>query len=117
MAAEYADSLHESIWLDSDSGYAFGYDPDREVYGEPAEISAYDFLEDALDIEFRVSSDGSFRSAEILIAYGGPNAMIDTRRSTLTVSWDTFETRSLPLSFIEALNEALAELWECSNLR
>jgi hypothetical protein len=112
LAEDYADSMSATIWADYERGYLFGYDEEREKYAESAELSAYDYLDDVLDIEYRVDSGGGYRSAEVLIGYGGPNVSIDTRRGVLVVSWDTVETRSLPREFVDALDVVLAELWE-----
>ena len=50
-------------------------------------ISGYDYLSDVLDIEYRVGSDGRYRSTEVLVAFGGPNIYIDTKSSTVRGYW------------------------------
>jgi hypothetical protein len=76
------------------------------------ELTAYDWLDDVLDIEYRVGADKEYRSARILLTYGGPNTWLDTRTGELTVYWgsDT-ATRHLRDTFTDALDEALAEIW------
>lgn len=110
LASDYADSLIEGIRANVDAGYPFGYDAER---GEEIEavLSAYDYLEDALDILYVVTSNKEYRGAMIQIAWGGPGAWIDTTDRTLTVSWGDKAVRYLPSEFIDALDEALAELW------
>lgn len=112
LAAEYADSMAEEIADNVAKGYTFGYDEERVNYGEEAELTAWDWLGDVLDIEYRVSSDGRYRSAKVLIGFGGPNVWIDTGSSSLVVYWDTREERELPLLFCEELDEVLAGMWE-----
>jgi hypothetical protein len=78
--------------------------------GEP--MSAYDYLSDALDIEYIVSRDGSYLGARVLVAFGGPNIWINTRTKTVEGYWwsdSHFEgfTDSMDL------DAALEELWEC----
>src|SRR5690606_26586393 len=107
-ASEYADSIASQVEADCEAGNPFGV---SEGYGdtpEGEESSAYDYLEDVLDIQYTVTSDRQYRSARILIAFGGPNAWVDTRTGQLEVSWwSTPEYRDLPNEFVSALDEAL----------
>lgn len=114
-ASDYADSLSEELWALSEAGTPFGVcsddNPilDREN-GE--EGSAMDYLADALDIQYIVDSDRKYRAARVLIAFGGPNAWINTLTSQLEVAWwSATEYRNLPSDFINGLDDALEELW------
>ena len=127
-AEGHADRLAQAIQSMSDAGSPFGwikddgewidYDPatrpdfhDDPTVWHPA--SVYDYLQDVLDIEYRVTSGREYKSAEVLIAFGGPNAWIDTKTGTLRVAWWSAPVeRSLPSDFVDGLNEALSELWE-----
>jgi len=60
--------------------------PDCEG-NEVGEMSAIDYLSDALDIEYTVSSSGDFLGARVLVAFGGPNIWIDTRQSRVEGYW------------------------------
>lgn len=113
LAKEHAESVAQGIRDNVESGYPFGKDEEREQYGEQAELSAYDYLEDALDIVYSVDSNRVYRGARVLVSWGGPNVYIDTNTNALEVYWgsDT-ATRYLPAAFIDALDEALLELWE-----
>lgn len=112
MARETAQNYRDTITADCEAGYPFGYDEDRTNYGEEAELTAYDWLEDALDIEYRVSSEGEYRSARVLIGWGGPNVWVDTARHQIQVSWySPLVELTLPDEFIDGLNEALEEIW------
>lgn len=51
------------------------------------EMRAFDYLQDALDIEYRVGADREYRSAKILVACGGPNIWIDTGAEKVIGAW------------------------------
>lgn len=82
-----------------------------ELNAEDEEISAYDYLQDALDIEYRVGSDGTYRSARVLVAFGGPNIWIDTRTNTVEGAW-WGDCASAAFTDKIGLDYALQELWE-----
>ena len=77
------------------------------------EFGAFDYLQDALDIEYRVGSDGQYRSAKILVAFGGPNIWIDTGRKKIIGAWWGDYAEAEYLSDALDLDEACAELWNC----
>lgn len=107
LATEQAVSISEELYEFNRAGDPFGTDPDTN---EP--LTAYDYLEDVLDIEYRVGSDGKYRSAKVLVGFGGPNVWIDTQREQVGVSWYCDPVyRDLPVEFCRELDEALAELW------
>lgn len=127
-AAKYTDSLAQSIRDMSDAGNPFGwvnentgewldYDPaTKPKYHDDAEefteASAGDYLQSMLDVQFLVDSDRTYRSARILVAFGGPNAWIDTRTGQLEVAWwSAPEYRDLPREFVEGLDDYLSEMW------
>jgi hypothetical protein len=127
MAQEYAESVGKGIWEDTQAGHPFGLHEEIEHEGDEAceteecdctapARDAYDYLTtDVYDIEYRVSYDGSYRSAELMITGGGPNAYIDTGEHALIVYWGGGKGRwGLPRTFIDALDEAVAEQWESS---
>lgn len=94
------------IWTDPD-----GNEHDPFTSTVIREESGFDYLYSALDIEFRVGSDRKYKSGEILVAFGGPNIWIDTKREKVIGAWwsDHFET-----SFTDriGLDNALEELYE-----
>lgn len=122
-AREYAESLAADIIERTNQGYPFGWKHSEtgEWSGEaPAELdaddweeaTAYDWLDGVLDIQYGVSSDRTYRSARVCIAFGGPTAWIDTRTGTLEVAWwSAWEHVELPSEFIDGLDDALSELW------
>jgi hypothetical protein len=58
----------------------------RDIENE-GEFSAFDYLEDALDIEYIVSSKGEYLGARVLVAFGGPNIWVNTRTHTVEGHW------------------------------
>lgn len=47
------------------------------------DVTLCDYLEDYLDLEYRIGADRTYRSASIMIACGKPNIYIDTKRGAL----------------------------------
>jgi hypothetical protein len=80
---------------------------------DPEYASAFDYLRDALDIEYIVNGRGEYLGARVLVAFGGPNIWINTRNKTVEGAWwaDSFESRYWTDAI--GLDEALQELWEC----
>ena len=114
-ATEYAESVARDIWANTEKGEPFGSDQERFDNGETEspELSAYDYLENALDIEYRVDSSRRYRSAKVLIGYGGPNVWIDTATRALVVAWWSAPVSvDLPQQFCDELDTAISELWE-----
>jgi hypothetical protein len=127
-AESYAQSIADDISRMDAAGAPFGlrdretdeWDNSEEAYLDWQEndetnweeASPLDYLSDVLDIEYRVGSDGEYRSALVMIAMGGPNAWIDTKTSELIVAWWSKPVRKpLPAAFIDGIDEALEELW------
>ena len=86
----------------------------EQFNSEPTDIiSGYDYLTDALDIQFIVSGVGEFIGARVLVAFGGPSIWIDTARSVVEGAWwEDSHTASYGFDAMN-LEEALRELWEC----
>jgi len=100
-----------------------GFSPDADtsfkdgwiVGGEEVELSpmsGYDYLTDVLDIEYRVGSDREYRSAEVLVAFGGPNVWIDTKRNVVKGAWWGDSTEAGYIDNMD-LDAALEELFNC----
>jgi hypothetical protein len=114
-ASEYADSLIETINANDAAGSPFGIVSDETPVLDREngdEIDGFDYLQDALDIQYIVSGDREYRGARVLVAFGGPNAWLNTLTGQLEVSWwSAPEYRELPAAFTRALNDALEDLW------
>jgi hypothetical protein len=85
-------------------------DDDLNYDGEP--MGAFDYLQDALDIEYIVNDKGEYLGARVLVAFGGPNIWVDTKRGIVEGAW---WGDSATASFTDniGLNDALEELWNC----
>lgn len=83
----------------------------RDIENE-GEFSAFDYLQDALDIEYIVNSKKEYLGARVLVAFGGPNIWINTRTKTVEGYW---WSNSAFASFKDGLDldSALEELWKC----
>ena len=127
-ATDYADSIIEQISRRTNLGAPFGLmhrdteewtdedeaweDWQNNTDTEYTEASALDYLTDVLDIHYVVSSDRQYRAARVCIALGGPTAWLNTYTGNLEVQWwSAPETRELPRTFIEQLDDALEELY------
>ena len=87
-----------------------GFNDDTNHDGEA--MSAFDYLQNALDIEYIVNSKGEYLGARVLVAFGGPNIWVNTRTGIVEGAWwsDRAEAR-----FVDniGLDDALSELWAC----
>lgn len=85
-------------------------DEDANYDGEP--MSAFDYLQDALDIEYIVNGKGEYLGARVLVAFGGPNIWVNTRTGIVEGAWWSDRADA---SFTDniGLNDALSELWAC----
>lgn len=78
--------------------------------GEP--MSAFDYLSDALDIEYIVNGKGEYLGARVLVAFGGPNIWVDTRRGIVDGAW-WGEHATATFQDNIGIDDALSELWAC----
>jgi hypothetical protein len=81
-----------------------------ELNSEGEQLNAYDYLQDALDIEYIIGSDGDYRGARVLVAFGGPNIWVDTKNNIVEgYWWGDKAVRSFSDEI--GLDEALCDLW------
>lgn len=97
----------ESIAATLTNGFA---DDELNYDGEP--MSAFDYLQDALDIEYIVNGKGEYLGARVLVAFGGPNIWVNTRTGIVEGAWWA-DRASASFTDNIGLNEALEELWNC----
>ncbi len=110
-AQEYARSISAGLEEMIDRPEWRSLEDLRDDFGTALSVGAW--LEDALDIEYRVDSSKRYRSAKILIAFGGPNAWIDTEKSTVNVYWGAGATAyTVPEEFCTELDDYLTEIWQ-----
>jgi hypothetical protein len=75
--------------------------------------NAYDYLSGALEIEYVKDSEGNYRGAIVLVAFGGPNIWIDTRWKEVRGAW-WGESCTVPYTRDELdINGALQDLCNC----
>lgn len=98
-----ADNLTSPPWDEWNEGR----DTDSE-----GDFSAFDYLQDALDIEYIVNSKGEYLGARVLVAYGGPNIWVNTRTGTVEGAWWS-DKASASFQDNLGLDDALSELWAC----
>lgn len=76
-------------------------------------MDGFDWLSDVLDIEYIIHADGSFKSARVCVAFGGPTIWVDFSRGRVELWWwgeyavAHFDEDPM------GIEEALQTLWEC----
>ena len=104
------------VWEGFGSGFFWSDDGDLILGGDEVTnfgpMSGYDYMSDVLDIEYRVGSEREYRSAEILVGFGGPNIWIDTKTQTVEGRWGS-DSFSCPYIDNMGLDEACEELFNC----
>lgn len=83
----------------------------RDIESE-GEFSAFDYLQDALDIEYIVNSKREYLGARVLVAFGGPNIWVDTKRGIVEGAWWGSHASATFKDGL-GLDEALETLWDC----
>lgn len=77
-----------------------------------SQMSGWDYIKDALDIEYIVSGQGEYLGACILVAFGGPNIWINTRQGVIEGDW-WGESCRIPFQDNVCIDDAASELWGC----
>lgn len=98
--------FYEEFFEDSDGNILTG-----GVEKDLHEKSGFDYLSDALDVEYTISRSGEYLGASVLVTFGGPNIWVDTRWNTVKGRWGSDR---VDMSFDDeiGLDEACAELFE-----
>ena len=103
----------ESHWEPVDD-----YDPESPQWicpdcdSETEEMSAFNYLQDALAIEYTISSDRQYLGARVLVCFGGPNVWIDTRHNRVDGHWWQ-DSCNMAYRDVMGLDDCLQELFEC----
>jgi hypothetical protein len=84
-----------------------GFGDEKNSDGE--DFSAFDYLQDALDIEYIVNSKGDYLGARVLVTFGGPNIWVNTRTNTVEGHW-WGDSASASFTDNIGLDDALNEL-------
>ena len=79
----------------------------------PEPYGVWEWLEGVLSWDYIIGSDGTYRGADILIAWGGPTVVLDTRHNTIRGVWwtDRYEIGGVCCTQID---EALEEHFRCT---
>jgi hypothetical protein len=87
----------------------------RKAYEEDEEIgSLYDYLADALDVEYTISANGEFLGARIAVTLGGPNVWIDSREGLVKGYWGTEREEAwIPSEICDCINFQFEDLYRC----
>jgi hypothetical protein len=88
-----------------------GFD-ETELNQDDEPMSAYDYLQDALDIEYIVNGKGEYLGARVLVAFGGPNIWVNTRSGIVEGYW-WGDSANASFNDEIGLDDALSELWAC----
>jgi len=75
--------------------------------------SGFDYLQDALDIQYIVSGSGEYLAARILVAFGGPNIWINTQTKTVEGYWWNDSAFATYCRDEMDIDGGCRELWEC----
>ena len=76
--------------------------------------NGFDYLEDALDIQYIVSSDKKYLGARVLVAFGGPNIWINTQKQMVEGYWWSASEFVYYHDDQLYLDERLEEIYNCS---
>lgn len=90
-------------------------DLEKIVAGEDEEIdSLYDYLADALDVEYTINYKGDFLGGKVAITLGGPNIYLDSRFGKIEGFWGTDSfSWSLSVQIQGQLEDILEEWFNC----
>lgn len=77
-------------------------------------LGIWDYMDDVLDIEYRISSRMELRSVQVMVACGGPNIYIDTGARAVKLFW-WFDKAEFPLDSVacDEIDEWAEQLFEC----
>ena len=101
--------IENGLLIDKDDIEGGYYDQD---YQEGDIMSAYDYLNDVLDIEYTINSDRTYKGARVLVSFGGPNIWINTLADQVEGYWWGDKSIISYNSDAMGLDDALRELYE-----
>lgn len=116
MLQSHVDSIAEELKRVYE-GEVIADEDDAQCYGieEGEPLSFWDYFNDALDIEYTIGSDMSFRGVRIMVACGGPNIYVDTVRGEVFGAWWCETARAwIPSEVCNEIDAVFEELYACS---
>ena len=86
--------------------------PDLIEWQDEENQTAFDYISDALDIQYIVNSAKEYLGAKILVSFGGPNIWINTQHNQVEGYWWGDDST---FSYEDKLgiDDAARELFEC----
>ena len=81
-------------------------------FDENEHTGAYDWLSDVLDIRYIVNKENEFISAQVLVAFGGPNIWVNFDTKTVEGYWGG-DRASANFTDDMGVEDALEELRSC----
>lgn len=97
---------------DSDKYAAMRREDLGEDFDENEHTGAYDWLSDVLDIRYIVNKENEFISAQVLVAFGGPNIWVNFDTKTVEGYWGG-DRASANFTDDMGVEDALEELRSC----
>lgn len=80
---------------------------------EGEEMNLYDWMAEALDMEYIITSQRDYKACRIWVTLGGPNVWVDTEEKAVKLAWGTDrESYTLSWDTCDELDSIAAELWE-----
>ena len=77
-------------------------------------MSGLDYLTDVFDIQYIVNGKAEYLGARVLVAFGGPNIWVDTRRQTVEGAWwGDHHTESYHTDAMD-IDNACREVFSCT---
>ena len=86
--------------------------PECEAHN-PDTLSGFDYIADALDINWILYNNREFKGARILVAFGGPNIWIDTVKQTVEGTWWNESFTASYINDAMGIEDACAEVFGC----
>lgn len=74
-------------------------------------VTLYEYLANALDIDYTINSTGELKSCRVCVGLGGPNIYIDTARRAVCLYWWS-DRAEYPIDCADDVEEVARELWE-----
>ena len=103
---EELEQLYSNDWTDDER-------EQRQEDGEPCDL--YDYFNDALDIEYTISSHGDYLGASIWVTIGGPSIWIDTRENEIKGRWGSdYINIWLPSEISNEIDNIFEDLYNCT---
>lgn len=85
----------------------------KAVNVDGEKMSLYDYIADALDIQYIVDGRRVYQSCRIWITLGGPNVWIDTEEKAVKLAWANERAEYLlDWDVCGQIDEIMDELWE-----